>query len=150
MSVWEDVRAYLRGKEKEGAYLSVGGRGSIYQELREGGSLSQCGRTWEHISGMKRRRELLSVWRDVGAYLRGEEKEGAYLIVGGRGSISQGRREGGSLSQCGRTWEHISGMETCSGSILQGWKGGGAYLRDVKKEGTYLWGWRGEGAYLWG
>ncbi len=88
---------------------------------------------------MKRRRELISVWEDVGAYLRGEEKEGAYLSVGGRGSlfqgwrcvegvymiglqrrgsISQGCREGGSLSQCGRTWEHNSGMETCRGSIL--------------------------------
>jgi hypothetical protein len=39
---------------------------------------------------MKRRRELLSVWEDVGAYLRGEEKEGVYLSVGGCGSISQG------------------------------------------------------------
>ncbi len=35
-------------------------------------------------------------WRRVGgAYLRGEEKEGAYLSVGGRGSISQGWRQGG-------------------------------------------------------
>jgi hypothetical protein len=42
------------------------------------------------MSGAKRRRELISMWEDVGAFLRGEEKEGAYLSVGGRGSVSQG------------------------------------------------------------
>jgi hypothetical protein len=29
---------------------------------------------------MKRRREFISVWEDVGAYLRDEEKEGASLV----------------------------------------------------------------------
>jgi hypothetical protein len=45
---------------------------------------------WEHISGVKRRREFISVWEDVGTYLRGEEKEGAFLNVGKRGSVFQG------------------------------------------------------------
>ncbi len=78
-------------------------------EGRKEGSLSQCGRTWDHISGVKRRRELISVWEVVGAYLMGEEKEGTYLTVGRR--------------------LRISGVVTCRGSILQGRIGGGVYCR---------------------
>ncbi len=70
--MWEDVGAYLRSEEKEGAYLSVGGRGSISQGLRRGGGVYyRGGEEIEHISGMKRRRELIPVWEDVIAFFRG-------------------------------------------------------------------------------
>jgi hypothetical protein len=78
-------------------------RGSISQRCREGGSLSQCGRTWEH--------------------LRGEEKEGAYLSVGARGSISQGLRRvgvGGVYYRGGDEGEHIYGDEEKEGAYLSG------------------------------
>jgi hypothetical protein len=60
-----------RGEKKEGAFLSVGGCGSISQGWRRvGGVYYRGGEEGEHIYG-------------------DEEKEGDYLSVGGRGSISQ-------------------------------------------------------------
>jgi hypothetical protein len=56
--VWEDVGAYLRGEEKEGASLSVGGRGSISQGWRRvRGVYYRGGEEGEYISGMKKRRD---------------------------------------------------------------------------------------------
>ncbi len=70
--MWEDVGAYLMGEEKKGAYLSVGSCGSISQWwVRIGGVYYRGAEEREHILGVKRRRELISVWEHVEAYLRG-------------------------------------------------------------------------------
>jgi hypothetical protein len=45
-----------------------------------------------------------------GVYLRGEEKEGVYLSVVGRGSITQGWRRIGGVYYRGGEEEHISGI----------------------------------------
>ncbi len=94
--------------------------------------------TREHISGVKGRRELISVWEDVGGYLMGEEKKGTYLSVGARGSVSQGwRRVAGVYYRDAEEGEHISGMKKRrelisvweDGSESQGWRRvGGLYI----------------------
>ncbi len=76
--------------KKRRELISLWEDGSVSQGRRRVGEVYYRGaEEGEHISGVQRRRELISVWEDVGAYLRSEEKKGAYLSVGGRGSISQ-------------------------------------------------------------
>ncbi len=61
------------------------------------------------------------MWEDVGAFLRGEDKEGAYLTVGGRGSISQWWiRVGGVCFRGREEGEHIYGDDKKEGAYLSG------------------------------